>query len=215
MPHKSTYRSRFLWLTGPLIGLTACAPVAQSTQQDAVARSAQQEAAAAQLKDVVQTLLANQAASRTRDVAGTAFVLAPIAVPLGNAEVRLIPLTRQIETSLASFQRRWQHGKRQPLPFHDYQAAVAVLTAHRMAVGLAGGESLVRFAQTDDKGQFRFDAVPEGAWLLIADMPSSVSVLLWAVPIDVVVNAPDGPPLLLTDSNLLLETTREQETTRP
>jgi hypothetical protein len=198
-----------------LIGLTACAPVTQPTQQEAVAQSTQQEAAAVRLQEVVQTLLANQAAGRTKDVAGTAYVMAPIAVPLANAEMRLIPNTRQIEASLARFQRRWQDGKRQPLPFEEYQAAFAILTAHREAVGLTGGESLVRFVQTDDKGQFRFDTVPEGAWLLIADMPSSVSILLWVIPIDVLVNQPNGPPLLLTDSNLLFEAIREQESTRP
>ncbi len=185
-------------LAAAVLGLTACAkamppiePMEQKTTTEA------------RLRQTVQTLLANEAAGRVRTVEGVGFVTAPIAVPLANGEVSLIPSTPDLEATLAGLWRRWWAGRRQPLPYEAFKTAFRHLTAQRVAVGGAGGEALVRFAQTDDRGGFRFEKVPEGRWLLLADMSSPVSTLLWAVPVDV--GAQDPPPVFLVDGNLLLE----------
>ena len=182
-----------------LLALASCAGLGAtakpSTEQQPTPKNFVQQA--------VQQLLANQAAGRVRTISGVGYVMAPIAVFLANGEISLLPSTPDLESELALLHRRWEAGRRQPLPFEAFQAAFTRLTAQREAVGQAGGETLVRFAETDKKGRFRFEAVPEGRWILVADMSSPVSTLLWAVPIQVGPN--DPPPLPLIDSTLLLE----------
>lgn len=181
-----------------LMGLAACAgPVATPTP------SADQRALAEdRIRRVVNELLENQAAGRVRTISGVGYVLAPVAVVLANGEVSLIPSTPDLESSLAKIQRQWHEGRRKPLPFEAFQAAFSRLTAQRVAVGRARGESLVRFASTDEKGRFAFPDVPEGRWLVVADMSSPVSILLWVVPVQV---GTDDPRTFLIDNNLLLE----------
>jgi len=191
-----------------LVGLAACAGAA-TTGTPAVK---EQPVTESPVQRAVKELLANQAAGRVRTLSGAGFVTAPVAVPLANGEVSLLPLTPDLEAALAPLARRWLAGRRQPLPFEVFQTAFLHLTAHRVAVGRAGGEALIRFAPTDDKGRFSFQQVPEGGWLLVADMSSPVSTLLWAVPVEV--GTTDSPPLFLVDGNLLLEA-RKPDTPAP
>ena len=192
-------------MAAAVMSLAACASVTTLSPQ---------EAAQTRLRETVQTLLANQAAGSTATVGGSGFVMAPIVVPLANGEVTLVPLTPDLDRALAVLQRQWLDGKREPLPTDTYKTALAVLTAHRIAVAQAGGESLIRFAQTDKKGMFRFEGVPEGPWLLLADLRSSVSILLWAYPVKVQAGE-EMPPVFLVDSNLLLEARLDQEAPSP
>ncbi len=200
---KDTTRRRRLAALGPvLLGLAACAGPMTTPPTAATPPPVTEDP----VQRTVRELLANQAAGRVHSISGVGFVLAPIAVFLANGEVSLLPLTPDLESRLARVQHRWLAGRRQPLPHEAFQIAFALMTAQRAAVGRAGGETLIRFAPTDDKGQFRFQEVPEGRWLLVADMSSEVSTLLWALPVEV---GPEDPlPLYLTGTNLLLETRR-------
>lgn len=195
MSHRWKEQFTVAAMAAAIMSLAACASVTAPSPK---------ESAQTRLQETVQAMLANQAAGSTATVTGSGFVMAPIAVPLANGEVTLIPLTPNLDEALAVLQRRWLDGKRQPLPTDAYKTALAVLTAHRIAVAQAGGESLIRFARTDAKGTFRFEGVPEGPWLLLADLRSSVSILLWAYPVKAQARE-EMPPIFLVDSNLLLE----------
>lgn len=195
MPVRRNERFKVVAIAAAVIGLAACATVTPTPSKGTPQ---------ARLQETVQALLANQAAGSTATLNGTGFVTGPIAVPLAEGEVTMVPLTPDLDRVLAVLQRKWLNGKRQPLPFDAYRAALALLTAHRIAVGHMGGESLIRFAHTDKKGTFRFEGVPEGSWLLLADLRSPVSILLWALPVTVQAKQ-EAPPVLLVDGNLLLE----------
>ena len=205
MRSGSTRRGGTAGLVAALLCLGACA--GPGTTAPPAAQG--QAAAEAPLQGAVRQLLANQAAGLVRTIGGVGFVKAPIAVPLANGEISLIPLTPDLEATLARLQRRWLAGRRQPLPYEAFQTAFAVLTKQRVAVGRAGGEALIRFAPTDDSGRFTFNQVPEGQWLLVADMNAPVSILLWAVPLDV--GPLDQPALILQEGNLLLEARRPDQ----
>jgi hypothetical protein len=194
MPDCWKKQFRVAAMAAVIIGLAACAAGTPSPKVAPQAR----------LQETVGALLANQTTGVTATLAGSGFVTGPIAVPLANGEVTLIPLTPELDKALAGLQRQWLDGKRQPLSFDTYRTAVAILTAHRIAVAQVGGEALIRFTRTDGKGNFRFEGVPEGSWLLLADLRSSVSILLWAYPVTVRAQQ-DMPPIFLVDSNLLLE----------
>lgn len=192
-----------------LVLLTACAGPAATNAPTPSAR--EQPPVEDPLRSVVQELLANQEAGRLRTVSGIGYVLAPVAVPLADGDVSLIPSSPDLEAALARFQRQWHAGRRAPLPYGAFQTAFARLTAHRLAMGRAGGETFIRFATADDKGRFSFDRVPEGRWLLVADMSSPVSTLLWTVPVEV--GGGDPPLLFLIEGNLLLEARKADQTT--
>jgi hypothetical protein len=205
MKDKLNRRRMVMALATLLLGLSACAGQAKTPAPSAE----QQSAAQHRVQLAVQELLANQAADRVRTVSGVGFVLAPIAVFLADGEVSLIPSSPDLEAPLARLQREWLAKRRQPLPFDAFQRAFTLLTVRRAAVGRAGGETLIRFAQTDEKGRFTFERVPEGQWLLVADMSSPVSILLWAVP--VLVGREDPSLLFLGEGNLLLEARTPQK----
>jgi hypothetical protein len=193
------------WRWGPaalaavLLGLTACAKAMSPMEETTVDPL---------LQNTVQTMLANHEAGRVKTVSGAGYVVGPIAVAMANGEVSLIPSAPALEATLAQLQRRWLAGRRQPLPFEAFQTAFIPLTQQRIAVGRAGGESLIRFASTDEQGRFHFEGVPQGRWLLVADMSSPVSTILWALPIQV--EAEDPLPLLLFDGNILFEVRKLQ-----
>jgi len=186
-------------LLAALLLLTACAGNVTTTAPP----GERQPTAESSLRGTVEKLSANQATGRVRTIQGVGYVMAPVAVPLADGEVSLIPSTPDLEAALARLQRRWLNGRKQPLPYEAFQAAFSRLTAHRVEVGRAGGEAFIRFATTDKRGRFRFEQVPEGRWLLVADMSSPVSTVLWAVPVEV--GTEDPPPLFLADATLLLE----------
>lgn len=205
MPDRRNKLYRAVAVAVAIVGLTACATVTTPPPQDTPQ---------ARFQETVQTLLTNQAAGSTASLAGSGFVTGPIAVPLADGEVTMIPLTPDLDKALAVLQRRWLDGKRQPLPYDAYRTAIDILTAHRIAVAQAGGEALIRFARTDGKGSFHFEDVPEGPWLLLADLRSTVSILLWAHPVMVRAKQ-DTPPIFLIDGNLLLEARTESDSPSP
>jgi hypothetical protein len=182
-----------------VLALSACA-----VQTATVDRSAEQQTAReSRIQAIVRELLEKQAAGRVRTISGVGWINAPMAVPLAHGTVSLIPSVPDLEADLIRVRRQWLAGKRQPLPPQAFEETFGRLTAHRVQVGEAGGEELIRFAETDERGGFTFGQVPEGRWLLVADMTSPVSILLWTIAVEV--EAYDHPPVFLTDANLLLE----------
>ncbi len=202
---RKTYGGRqgMATLAAALIGLTACSGPTAAVKSGGEA----QPAAKSTLQNAVEHLLANKADGKLGNLAGAGFLSAPIAVPVADSEVSLLPNLPELEAALTTFQRRWREGRRQPRPFKEAQAAFALLTAQRVAVGRLGGEPLVQFAKTDDRGRFRFERVPAGEWLLVGSLSSPVSILLWAVPVEVAPGA--NNQVFLLEGNVLLEATTD------
>ena len=147
-----------LVLAPMLLALTACAGPATTAAPSAK----QQPAAESPVQRSVQELLANQAAGRLRTVSGVGYVLAPIAVPLANGEISLLPSAPDLESALARIQRQWVAGRRHPLPFEAFQRAAAVFpsearrfaiivdAAGRTRVTETGGLPVLHLAGKDD-----------------------------------------------------------------
>jgi len=188
-----------------LLGLAGCAQTIDTT-----AEGPKQESG---LQRVVREMLASQAAGRLGSLHGTAVITGPIAVFMANGEVGLIPNSPELGAVLAKIHQRWIEGRRQPLPPQEFQRALLALVLQREAVKRLGGESLVRLAKTDEKGQYRFEQVPEGQWRLVGSMNSQVSALLWAAPVEVHPGALSETSL--SDLNILLEARTEKTEVGP
>ena len=178
-----------------LLGAAACARAIDTTKPPVSEGG---------LHRAVRETLASQAAGRLGSVEGIGLITSgPVTIFLANGEVGLIPDSPELEAALAKLHQRWVEGRRQPLLTQELQGAFLALTAQQLAVKQLGGESLIRFAKTDEKGQYRFEQVPEGRWLLVGNLNSTVSAILWAVPVDVVAGAVSETSL--ADANILLE----------
>lgn len=184
-----------------LFGLSACA-----TPQ------AGGRAAETDLTVLLETIKQNDANGKTGTLKGIGLLNIPPAPPvaLDNGAVTLIPSTPELEAALKATHRKWQEGRRRPFQPSEFQAAFALLDRHVRTVQALGERSLIRFAETDDKGQFSFEAVPAGRWLLVTTMDSPVSTILWAIPGDV--GAAQTIQVLVGGANILIEGRRAAET---
>lgn len=196
-------------VAGLLLGVSACAsPETAQRQGAASAAPASQgghQPGEAPLKAALQALTTSDGAGHTGRLDGVGFVNvspAPV-VPLEKRSVSLVPSTPDLEATLGAIARKWRAGGRSPLPMSELQAAFALLDRHVQAVRALGGEPFLRFAETDDKGRFAFDAIPAGRWVLVTSLESPVSALLWAIPGDV--DAGKTVQVIVGNGNILLE----------
>jgi len=197
---------RMAALVPALLGLAACAQAIDTTKAPAPAPESG-------LQRGVRELLANHAAGRHGSVQGIGVIRGPIADFLANEEVNLIPYSPELGATLKKIHGRWVEGRRQPLGMQELQRALVNLALQREVVKQLGGESLIHIAKTDKQGQYRFEQVPEGRWLLVSGLNSEVSALLWAVPVEVIAGA--VAETSLTDQNILLESRIEKAEVRP
>ena len=211
-------------VAGLLLGVSACA-TPQTTQQEGAtpridtpntplssrdARGGQ--SAEASLKAILDGLRTNAAAGRTGTVKGIGNLdvsPAPLIV-LSKGTVSLIPSTPELEAAVREIGRRWRAGGRRPVQVEEFQAAFGLLDRHAQAISALGGADLLRLAETDSNGRFSFEAVPEGRWLLVTDLASPISALLWAISDHV--SAGETTVVHLTNWNILVEgSTAKQE----
>lgn len=196
-------------VAGLLLGLSACATPEIARQEGsgpasaASARPQQPDDAA--LNAALQALKASAAAGRTGTVKGFGFLTASPAPPVVFAKgaLSLIPSTPALETALRNIARKWRQGLRRPLSESEAQAAFALLNRHVGAVRALGGGHFILAAESDDQGRFAFEAVPAGRWLLVTDMESPVSAILWAIPTEA--EAGETIQVIVTDGDILLE----------
>lgn len=186
MGTQERYSGRTL-IAGLLLGLSACMGGEEARRETAVPAVNDPKAAEAALKAALATLKASQAAGQTGTLKGIGILGLPPAPPvaLDKRPVSLMPSTPNLEASLETIARKWKQGRRRPVPVAELQAAFALLDRHVRAVRAAGGQTFLLFAETDDKGHFSFQAVPAGRWLLVTNLESPVSELLWAIPGDI------------------------------
>lgn len=190
-------------MVGVFLGLAACA-----TPQAA-------DRGEADLKTSLETIKQREVAGQTGTLKGMGVLTVHPAPPvvLDHAAVTLVPSTPQLEAALAAINRRWQENRRHPVTVSEFQAAFALLDRHVRTLQDLGERALLRLAETDDKGQFTFDAVPAGRWILIATMESPVSAILWAIPGDV--KPGETAQVIAANNNILIEGRMTKEQTAP
>ena len=199
-------------VAGLLLGLSACATPETARMEGLASGAAPSEA---ELNAALQALKASQAAGQTGTVNGFGFLNASPAplVVFAKGALSLIPSTPALEAALLDVARTWRQGRRRPVSEPEAQAAFALLDRHVRALQARGERAFIRSAQSDDEGRFAFEAVPAGRWLLVTDMDSPVSAILWAIPADV--KAGETVQVIVTDGTILLEGQRPASRERP
>lgn len=199
-------------VAGLLLGLSACATPETARMEGPASGAAPSEA---ELNAALQALKAREAAGQTGTVKGFGFLNASPAPPVVFAKgaLSLIPSTPALEATLLDIARKWRQGRRRPVSESEAQAAFALLDRHVRTLQARSEAALIRAAESDDKGRFAFEAVPAGRWLLVTDMESPVSAILWAIPADV--KAGETVQVIVSDANILLEGQRPASRERP
>ena len=192
-------------IVGLLLGLSACMGGEAARRETAVPVANEPRPAEAALNAALATLKASQAAGQTGTLKGIGMLSLPPAPPvaLEKRAVSLMPSTPDLEAALGTIAHKWRQGRRRPVALAELQAAFALLDRHVRAVRAAGAQAFLRFAETDDKGQFSFEAIPAGRWLLVTSLESPVSALLWAIPGDI--TAGESLQVTVGPGSILLE----------
>jgi hypothetical protein len=128
-----------------------------------------------------------------------------IPTPLQGWSVTLIPLTPTLEGAVSRAKQQFTAHGRAPLSPSELELARQPITDHIKALEAAGHTDLIRTVKTESgpDPKFTFRDVPKGRWLLLAGLPSKISVLLWAVP--VTVNTGETTHQSLNDSSIWVE----------
>lgn len=155
--------------------------------------------------NLLSSLRANAAAGQTGSVDGYVVLFnAGVPTPLYDWPVTLLPSSPRLEAAIAAFAERYRKAGPAPLAPEERDQAERLLRQAHQQMGQAGYSNLIRTVRTTGaEPQFTFPDVPAGRWLLVAEISTRQSRLLWAVPITV----QPGQSLhqSLTDRTLWLE----------
>lgn len=155
--------------------LSACAGVAGQTGEQEIAGLLQSLGGAAQRGEV-------------GTVEGYLYLMQPaVPTPLKDWSVTLIPLTPTLEGAVNRAKQQFTTHGRVPLSASELDLARRPITDYLKALEATGHTELIRTVNTESGSdpKFTFQDVPQGRWLLLAELPSKISVLLWAVPVTV------------------------------
>lgn len=183
---------KLIWGTLALAALTGCAGIGHDPGPPADAA-------------YLATIAEHQVSGKTGTIAGRLYLAQPgIPTPLMDWTVTLLPLSPEQESALNQVRSPYLDGGREPLSPDRFEAARSFLNRLQVATEHLHSPSFVRSSTTNhvDAG-FTFPDVPEGRWLLIAELPGKVSTLLWASPITV--TATKTTVQILNDSAIWLE----------
>jgi hypothetical protein len=119
--------------------------------------------------------------------------------------VTLIPLPPALEAALARPKDQFLARGRAPLSATALALARQPITDYIKRLEATGHTGLTRTVKTESgpDPKFTFQDVAQGRWLLLAGLPSTISVLLWAVP--VTVTSGEVTRQSLNDTNIWLE----------
>jgi hypothetical protein len=108
-------------------------------------------------------------------------------IPLKDWPVILIPLTPSLEQAVIQAHAAFIRNGRTPLTAQALGRVRQPIITTIDHLEASGHKALIRTAQTEtgDEPQFTFPDVPPGRWLLLAELRSKISVVLWAVPVTV------------------------------
>ncbi len=181
-----------IWGTLSLVALTGCAGIGHDPGPAADAA-------------FLATIRERQVSGNTGTVVGRLYLAQPaIPTPLTGWTVTLLPLSPTQESALNQVRSPYLDGGREPLSPERFDEARSFLNRLQAAAGDQQSPGFVRSSTTnhEDAG-FTFQDVPEGRWVLIAELPGKVSTLLWASPITVM--ATKTTVVILNDSAIWLE----------
>lgn len=107
--------------------------------------------------------------------------------PLRDWPVTLSPLPPTLESAVRLAREQFARTGRMPLTADALRLARQPITDYMKMLQATGYKELIRTVKTDTgtDPKFTFHDVPQGRWLLLAELPSKISVLLWAVPVTV------------------------------
>ena len=172
---------RCIWSAiGMAMLVSACATVSQTGRTDP------------DLPSTLARLQTHREQGRTGSVWGFLYLREPgIPIPLKDRPVTLLPLTPGLETTIQRVRQAYRAGDFAPLPFQTLDQLKQALDSHRTQLKDAGRGDLIRQTRTDtaDDPKFEFSEVPEGRWLLLAELSSPPSLAVWIVPVTVIAGA--------------------------
>lgn len=166
------------WMKAGVIGLvslSACGGMAEKNVQG----------------DLPTLLRSVNEAKDKREVGSVAGFLALMLpgppIPLRDWPVTLIPLPPTLERTVSLSRAQFTRSGRAPLTVDALDLARQPITDYMKQLAAAGGSDLIRTVRTETgtDPKFAFQDVPQGRWLLLAELPSKISVLFWAVPVTV------------------------------
>lgn len=159
----------------------------------------------ATVSEYLSALRTHQEAGQTGTITGRLYLAQPgVPTPLLDWAVTLLPLSPEQETALERARAPYLDGDRTPLSPEQFATSRQVIEGLRVAADPRGEAGLIRTATTNRvDAAFTFNDVPEGRWLLTAELPGKLSTLLWAVPVSV--TAGKSTVSLLNDSAVWLE----------
>lgn len=140
------------------------------------------------LSDWLRTLHEAQQKGEVGSVEGYLYLFFPgPPTPLRNWPVALIPLPPTLEAAVNSARMQYLSNSRTPLTAQALAQARQPITDYMEALAATGYRELIRTVKTETgtDPKFVFQDLPPGRWLLLAELPSTISVLLWAVPVTV------------------------------
>lgn len=167
-------------------------------------------------QSMLQTVQARKDHSEVGAVEGLLYLgRVGVPIPLRDEPVTLIPLPPELETVVADARARYAAGGFQPLQTEAFVQAHQPITNAVTQLRALGNRDLVREVKTASAGdpEFRFQDVPAGRWLLLAELHSPISTLLWAVPVTIGARATTRQSL--NDETIWIEGRRPKPNSAP
>lgn len=166
------------WMTAGLVGLaflSACGGLAERTKEGDVS-------------EWLRTLDEAKQKGEVGSVEGYLYLFLPgPPTSLRDWPVTLIPLPPTLERAVSLAREQFARTGRMPLTADALRLAYQPIPDYMKMLQATGYTELIRTVNTDTGAdpKFTFHDVPQGRWLLLAELPSKISVLLWAVPVTV------------------------------
>lgn len=124
----------------------------------------------------------------TGSVTGFLYLMLPgLPTPLRDWPVRMIPLTPTLEQAIRLSREQFERGGRAPLTAEALKQVTRPIADAITQIEATGHSELIRMVRTETgtNPTFTFQDVPQGRWVLLAELPSKLSVLQWAQPVTV------------------------------
>jgi hypothetical protein len=166
------------WVKAGVVGLaflSACGGLAGTAKEDDVS-------------ELLRTLAEAKQKGKVGSVEGFLYLFLPgPPTPLRDWPVRMIPLSPTLERAVTLSREQFARNGSIPLTAAALESARQPITDYLKRLEATGHKELIRRVNTETgtDPKFTFQDVPQGRWLLLAELPSKISVLLWAVPITV------------------------------
>lgn len=169
-------RRRIWSAIGMIMLVSACATMSETGRPDP------------DLPVTLMRLQAHREQGRTGSVFGFLYLREPgVPIPLKDWAVVLLPLTPGLEAAVQRARQAYRAGGYAPLPFQTLDQLTQALDRYSAQLRDAGHGDLIKQTRTEtgDDPKFEFREVPEGRWLLLAELPSPSSLAVWVVPVTI------------------------------